>query len=78
MKYGALMNNDWEEAGFIQLEYAEFKRLSSRNQAAKQSEITLARTSMAYDWLCRNFWKAESKSGEISIFCELGIPEMHL
>lgn len=47
MKYGAMMNNDWEEAGFIHLEYTEFKRLSSCNQTAKQSEITLARTKMA-------------------------------
>lgn len=40
-------DNDWEEAGFRHLEYAEFRRLSDCNQTAKQSAITLARMEVA-------------------------------
>lgn len=51
-------DNDWEEAGFRRLEYAEFKRLSDCNQTAKQSAITLARTEVVSDLPHIYFWKA--------------------
>lgn len=40
-------DNDWEEAGFRYLKYAEFRRLSDCNQTANQSATTLPRMEVA-------------------------------
>ena len=39
--------NDWKDAGFRHLGYAEFRRLSDCNQTAEQFAITLARREVA-------------------------------